>query len=56
MTATDRVKKYLRCVAEEIVEDLDCQFERDEIFKAMAQEERDFVNEIVDLVFGEYLL
>ena len=55
MTVTDRVKKYLRRVAEEIVEDEECQFERDEIYKTMTQEERDFVNKIVELVFGEYL-
>ena len=55
MCKRDNVRTYLRRVAEEIVEDLDCQFERDEIFKAMTQEEREFVNEIVELVFGEYL-
>ena len=55
MCTRDNVRNYLRRVAEEIVEDLDCQFERDEIYKKMTQEEREFVNEIVELVFGEYL-
>ena len=55
MTVTDRVKKYLRRVAEEIVEDEECQFECDDIYEAMTQDERDFVNAIVELVFGEYL-
>ena len=38
----DNVLAYLRRVAAEIVEDEECQFERDEIYKEMTQEERDF--------------
>ena len=55
MCKRDNVRTYLRLVSIEFVEDGEFQFERDEIYKAMTQEEREFVNAIMELVFGEYL-
>lgn len=51
----DNVRSYLRLMSTEFVEDGEYQFECDDIYEAMTQEERDFVNKIVELVFGEYL-
>ena len=59
MNVTDRVKVYLRLVAMWYVEDRHnaaaAAAARDAIWVTMTKEERDLVNEIMDLVFGEYL-
>lgn len=55
MNVTDRVKVYLRLVAMWYVEDRHNAAARDAIWVTMTKEERDLVNEIMDLVFGEYL-
>lgn len=55
MNVTDRVKAYIRLVADEIIADHNGSAARDALYEEMSQEEKDLVNEIMDLVFGEYL-
>lgn len=55
MNVTDRVKAYIRLVTDEIVADHNGSEARYELYAEMSKEERELVNEIIELVFGEYL-
>ncbi len=50
----DRVKKYLRHVAAEFIED-DSEEDRDAMWALLPQEDRDLANELVEGIFGEWL-